>query len=219
MHSSHIQCPRVLRVVHHALVPQAGHPQALLDLPADALCPHAPLPPGRLQLRHSLLQVLPDCPAQPAHIARCDRRDLPGAAARPHRACPLRPATAATRSRSRRHPPASSTTAGPPASATPSTSVASARIVPGEPSGSSITSSSSPFTRLNDLAATGRPDSGCVLEITRTTHGSTARRCCSLSPSLPASSRPTSPPPWALVSVSGVGPVRQGVRRPGTRGA
>jgi hypothetical protein len=74
-------------------------------------------------------------------------------------------------------------------SAGPSTSVASAWIVPGDPSGSSITSKSTPFSRLNDRATTSRPDSGCVFEITRTSHGSTARRCCSLSPSLPAPGR------------------------------
>ena len=56
--------------------------------------------------------------------------------------------------------------------------------MPGDPSGSSITRYSTPSSRLNDRAATSRPDSGCVAEITRTSHGSTARRCCSLSPSL-----------------------------------
>jgi hypothetical protein len=51
--------------------------------------------------------------------------------------------------------------------ADPSTSVAAA-IVPGDPSGSSINSSSTPFSRLNDRAATSRPDNGCVRDVTRT---------------------------------------------------
>ncbi len=72
----------------------------------------------------------------------------------------------------------------------PSTSVASAGIVPGDPSGNSITSSSSPFSRLNDRTATRRPGSGCILETTRTWHGSTARNCCSLSLSLRAPGAP-----------------------------
>lgn len=52
--------------------------------------------------------------------------------------------------------------------------VAAPGIVSGDPSGSSITSSSTSSSRLKDRAVTGRP----------TAHGSTARRCCSLSPSL-----------------------------------
>ena len=129
-------------------------------------------------MRRRPLQM-PAGTAQPAAPAR---RGLP----RRHRPAPSGPASAATSSRRRRHPPTSSTTGAPPASADPSTSVAPAAIVPGDPSGNSITSSSSPFSRLNDRAATRRPDSGCVTEVTRTSHGSTARNCCSLSISLPA---------------------------------
>jgi hypothetical protein len=43
-----------------------------------------------------------------------------------------------------------------------------------------------PFHRLNDFAATNRPNNGCVSATTRTPHGKTARNCCSLSPSLQA---------------------------------
>ena len=68
--------------------------------------------------------------------------------------------------------------------------------MPGDPSGSSTTSSKTPLSRLKDRAATSRPDSGCVTEVTRTSHGSTARRCCSLSPSFPAPARPTWPSAW-----------------------
>ena len=74
---------------------------------------------------------------------------------------------------------------------TPNTSVASQRIVPGEPSGKSITNNNTPFHRLNDFAASSRPNNGCVSATTRTSHGNTARNCCSLSPSLPAPARPT----------------------------
>ena len=74
-------------------------------------------------------------------------------------------------------------TAGP-RSTTPNTSVASQRIVPGEPSGKSITNNNTPFHRLNDFAASSRPNNGCVSATTRTSHGKTARNCCSLSPSL-----------------------------------
>ena len=78
----------------------------------------------------------------------------------------------------------------PAAPPTPNTSVASARIVPGEPSGSSTTNSSTPFHRLNDRAANRRPNNGCVSATTRTSHGNTARNCCSLSPSLSGSAKP-----------------------------
>ena len=64
--------------------------------------------------------------------------------------------------------------------------MASQRIVPGEPSGRSITNNNTPFHRLNDFAASSRPNNGCVSATTRTSHGKTARKCCSLSPSLQA---------------------------------
>ena len=75
---------------------------------------------------------------------------------------------------------------GPP---TPNTSVASARIVPGEPSGIHHQQHAVPA-----LKRPGRqecPNNGCVSAITRTSHGNTARNCCSLSPSLQAPARPT----------------------------
>ena len=43
---------------------------------------------------------------------------------------------------------------------------------------------STPLHRLNDRAANRRPNNGCVSATTRTSHGKTARNCCSLSPSL-----------------------------------
>jgi hypothetical protein len=67
--------------------------------------------------------------------------------------------------------------------------VASQRIVPGEPSGKSITNNNTPFHRLNDFAASSRPNNGCVSATTRTSHGKTARNCCSLSPSLPGTGK------------------------------
>ena len=70
--------------------------------------------------------------------------------------------------------------------------MASQRIVPGEPSGKSITNNNTPFHRLNDFAASSRPNNGCVSATTRTSHGKTARNCCSLSPSLRAPARVTS---------------------------
>ena len=57
--------------------------------------------------------------------------------------------------------------------------------MPGEPSGKSITNNNTPFHRLNDFADSSRPNNGCVSATTRTSHGKTARNCCSLSPSLP----------------------------------
>jgi hypothetical protein len=59
--------------------------------------------------------------------------------------------------------------------------VASQRIVPGEPSGKSITNNNTPFHRLNDFAASSRPNNGCDSATTRTSHGKTPRNCCSLS--------------------------------------
>ena len=53
---------------------------------------------------------------------------------------------------------------------------------------------STPLHRLNDRAANRRPNNGCVSATTRTSHGKTARNCCSLSPSLSGSARPTWPP-------------------------
>ena len=74
--------------------------------------------------------------------------------------------------------------------------MASQRIVPGEPSGKSITNNNTPFHRLNDFAASSRPNNGCVSATTRTSHGKTARNCCSLSPSLPAPASPTCSSGW-----------------------
>ena len=45
--------------------------------------------------------------------------------------------------------------------------------------------------RRNADAASNPPNNGCPSAVTRTGHGNTARRCCSLSPSLPAPARPT----------------------------
>ena len=87
-------------------------------------------------------------------------------------------------------PPRPAPTTAPCGPPTPNTSVASARIVPGDPSGSSTTNSSTPFHRLNDRAANKRPNNGCVSATTRTSHGNTARNCCSLSPSLSGSAKP-----------------------------
>ena len=70
-------------------------------------------------------------------------------------------------------------------------SVASARTVPGLPSGNSTTNSSTPFHRLNPEHANSSPNNGCIGAVTRTSHGNTARRCCSLSPSLPAPGKAT----------------------------
>ncbi len=97
---------------------------------------------------------------------------------------------------SARSPAASSTDTAPCGPPPPNTSVASARIVPGEPSGNSTTNNNTPFHRLNDRAANSRPNNGCVSAITRTSHGNTARNCCSLSPSLRAPAKPTSPSGW-----------------------
>ena len=49
--------------------------------------------------------------------------------------------------------------------------MASARIVPGLPSGSNTTNSSSPFNRLNPYAANNLPNNGCDSAVTRTSHG------------------------------------------------
>jgi hypothetical protein len=85
-----------------------------------------------------------------------------------------------TSRRNSRSPAASNTT---PAKGTrpasPNTPVSSARTVPGEPSGSITTSSNSPAHRLNDAAFKTCPNSGCLTEMTRTSHGNTERRCCS----------------------------------------
>ena len=54
---------------------------------------------------------------------------------------------------------------------------------------------------MNESASSVRPFSGCVPAVTRTAHGSTSRRCCSLSPVWSASGRPTSPTPWAHLAV------------------
>ena len=59
---------------------------------------------------------------------------------------------------SSRSPAASSTDTAPCGPPPPNTSVASARIVPGDPSGSSTTNSSTPFHRLNDRAANRPPE-------------------------------------------------------------
>jgi hypothetical protein len=74
--------------------------------------------------------------------------------------------------------------------------VASARIVPGLPSRSVTTSSSTPFHRLNADGSSSSANNGCVAAVTRTPHGNTDRRCCSPSPSLPAPAKPTSPSGW-----------------------
>src|SRR5215218_6656021 len=70
-------------------------------------------------------------------------------------------------------------------------SVASARIVPGLPSGNSTTSCTTPFHRLNPEHGNISPNNGCISEVTRTSHGNTDRRCCSLSPSLRAPGKAT----------------------------
>ena len=81
-----------------------------------------------------------------------------------------------TRRRSARNPSTSSTTNKPANSGSPQTSVAAARIVPGEPSGSCTTKCNDPFNRLNPVAANNWPDKGCVNATTRTSVGSTERK-------------------------------------------
>ena len=63
--------------------------------------------------------------------------------------------------------------------------MASARIVPGLPSGNATTRNTTPSTRRKCWAANSDPNNGCVAAVTLTSHGNTARRCCSLSESLP----------------------------------
>jgi len=57
-------------------------------------------------------------------------------------------------------------------------SSASARIVPGEPSGSSTTSKSTLSRRLKPMQRATARTTGCVVAVTRTSHGSSCRRCC-----------------------------------------
>jgi hypothetical protein len=47
------------------------------------------------------------------------------------------------------------------------------------------------FHRLNPEQASNSPNNGWVQAVTRTLHGNTDRRCCSLSPSLPAPANPS----------------------------
>ena len=127
------------------------------------------------------------------HLSRSRERDQ----GRGEPTCHLstKPATREPRTRctsrcSSRSPAAFSTDTASACPQSPSASVASARIVPGEPSGRSTTSSNTPFQRLNDRAAKRHPNNGCVGATTLTSHGNTARNCCSLSPSLSASGKP-----------------------------
>ena len=70
-------------------------------------------------------------------------------------------------------------------------SVASARMVSRLPSGRVTTSSGTPFQRLKPVAASSSPNNGCIDAVTCTLPGNTERKCCSLSPSLPAPAKPT----------------------------
>jgi hypothetical protein len=109
-----------------------------------------------------------DCPAQ-GKLARnsysqsaqvgslsCSRdrdqgRGEPTCASTPDTPTSTRVASCRTNRCNARSPAASITDRGP-GSTTPNTSVASQRIVPGEPSGKSITNNNTPFHRLNDFA-------------------------------------------------------------------
>ena len=68
--------------------------------------------------------------------------------------------------------------------------------MPGLPSGNSTTKYTTPAERRNPDAASNSPNNGCTAAVTRTEHGNTERRCCSLSPSLRAPARPTWRSDW-----------------------
>ena len=109
------------------------------------------------------------------------------------RAEPPRPAVSR---RNSRRPSTSSATVRPAASLSPNTSVAEALIVPGDPSGRPTIKFKTRFSRVNPLAHNNCPNNGWVDPVTRTSHGKTERRCCSLSPSLPEPAKPTSRQGW-----------------------
>ena len=62
--------------------------------------------------------------------------------------------------------------------------------MPGEPSGRITTRRIFPSHLLKPVAWSNRPNRGCIVEVTRTSHGNTCRNCCSLSVSRREQERP-----------------------------